>query len=157
MFEGTEAFLIAKLSGKVHPIPQMVDQAHQKYGGQVSCQVCHGQWSFNDTTTHLLRSDSDDYDPWSDQLIQSSSSVENLLLHNLTTDEEELPPAMADTLTRKMVPGVWYKGFTERRWERMIFATDGDGIIKVFRPILDLQLAYVDDDENVGRGIPHAG
>ena len=148
-FEDEEPFLFATLSGKKHPIPQMDHQAHQNYGDQVSCQVCHAQWSFNDTTTHLLRSDSDDYDPWSDQLIQSSSSVENLLLHNLTTDEEELPPAMADTLTGEMVPGIWYKGFTERRWERMIVATDDDGIIKVFRPILDLQLSYVDDDENV--------
>jgi hypothetical protein len=147
--KGQEPLLVARLSGKLHQIPQMSHPAHKKYGDRVSCQVCHGQWSFNDSTTHLLRSDSDDYDPWAGQLVQSSSSVENLLLHNLTTDGEELPPAMSDSITGKMIPGVWYKGFTERRWERMVVAADTDGIIKVFRPILDLRLSYIDYDENV--------
>ena len=56
---------------------------------------------------------------------------------------------MPDTLTGKVMPGVWYKGFTERRWERMLVRQDSDGRIKVFRPILDLRLSYVDSDENV--------
>ena len=121
---------------------------HKKYGDRVVCQVCHAQWSYNDTTTHLLRNDSDDYDPWSSQVTQSSSAVEELLEHNLYTEGEELPPEMPDTVTGEPLQGVWYKGFTERRWERMIVKKDMDGIIKVFRPILDLRLTYVDNDEN---------
>lgn len=141
--------LTARLTGKIHPVPQMTHPAHEQYGEKVSCQVCHAQWSFNDSTTHLLRSDSDDYAPWSMLIVQSSSTIENLLDHNLNSDEEELPAAMPDTITDKSSPGIWYKGFTERRWENMLIRQDRDGIIKVFRPILDLRLSYIDSDENV--------
>ena len=81
--------------------------------------------------------------------VQSSSGVENLLTNNLSDDREEVPPAMIDTVTGETVPGVWYKGFTERRWERMLIHKDNDGMIKVFRPILDLRLSYIDYDEDV--------
>lgn len=147
--ENNTLVLTARLTGKVHFVPQMTDPAHEQYGHLVSCQVCHAQWSFNDSTTHLLRSDTDDYDPWSSLSVQSSSTVERLLDHNLYSDEDELPPAMPDTVTGKIFPGVWYKGFTQRRWENMIVRHDQDGLIKVFRPILDLSLSYVDSDENV--------
>ncbi len=141
--------LTARLTGKKHPVPQMAHPAHEKYGDDVSCQVCHAQWSFNDTTTHLLRSDSDDYDAWAMLQIQSSSTVENYLDHNLNSDEEELPPSMPDTITGQDKTGVWYKSFTERRWERILVKKDSDGKIKVFRPILDLRLSYVDSDGDV--------
>ena len=147
--EDSKPILIARLTGKMHPLPQMTHPAHKQYGDLVSCQVCHAQWSFNDSTTHLLRSDTDDYDYWSAQLVQSSSSVEDLIEKSLTDDLEEYPPAMADVITGEMIPGMWYKGFTERRWEKILVDTDRDGVIKVFRPILDLQLSYVDNDENV--------
>ncbi|MCL7489107.1 MAG: cytochrome c3 family protein [Desulfobulbaceae bacterium] len=141
--------LTARLTGKTHPVPQMTHPAHEEYGEKVSCQVCHAQWSFNDSTTHLLRSDTDDYYPWELLLVQSSSTVENLLEHNLYGYEDELEPAMPDTITGRSMPGVWYKGFTERRWENMLVRQDRDGVIKVFRPILDLWLSYVDSEENV--------
>jgi hypothetical protein len=147
--EDNTLVLTAGLTGKVHFVPQMTDPAHEQYGHLVSCQVCHAQWSFNDSTTHLLRSDTDDYDPWSWLSVQSSSTVERLLEHNLYSDEDELPPAMPDTVTGEIIPGVWYKGFTQRRWENMMVRQDRDGLIKVFRPILDLRLSYVDSDENV--------
>ncbi len=76
------------------PYPQLSHPAHRQYGEQVSCQVCHAQWSFNDSTTHLLRSDTDDYDPWERLTVQSSSEVEQLLDHNLYSDEDELAPTM---------------------------------------------------------------
>lgn len=147
--ENNIPLLTARLTGKIHPVPQMTHPAHKQYGESVSCQVCHAQWSFNDSTTHLLRSDTDDYEPWELLRVQSSSTVEKLLEHNLDSNEEELPSTMPDTVTGKVLPGVWYKGFTERRWERMVVRRDIDGLIKVFRPILDLRLSYVDSDENV--------
>ena len=141
--------LTARLTGEQHTIPQLSHPAHKQYGNQVSCQVCHAQWSFNDSTTHLLRNDTDDFDSWDRLTVQSSSEVEQLLDHNLYSDEEERSPTMKDSITGKPVEGIWHKGFTQRRWEDMIIKRDKDGIIKVFRPILDLRLSFIDNNENV--------
>jgi len=131
-------------AGKKHPVPIMQHPAHAQYNNKVACQVCHGQWSFNDQQTYLLRSETDDYDMFERLTVQSSSWVEELLNHNLYSDEDELPPAMPDGITGKLKPGVWYKGFLQRRWETMVIRRDQDGRIKVFRPILDLHLSAVD-------------
>ncbi len=147
--EDGAVILTALLTGSKHTVPQMRHPAHEHYGDRVSCQVCHAQWSYNDTTTHLVRSDTDDYEPWESVMVQSSSTVENLLYHNLHGEGDELPPAMPDTVTGRVFPGVWYKGFTERRWERMLIRTDQDNRIKVFRPVLDLRLSYVDSEDTV--------
>ncbi len=141
--------LTAQVTGKEHPVPQAVHPAHEKYGKEVDCQVCHAQWSFSDQATHLIRSDTDDYFPWERLTVQSSSEVENLLEHNLYSDEDEFPPAMKDSIDGQKLPGVWYKGYTQRRWEEISVQRDTDGIIKVFRPILDLRVSYQDEDENV--------
>jgi len=140
--------LTSRVSGERHTVPQLEDPAHEQYGNLVACQVCHARWAFNDSTTHLLRSDSDDYYPWQKLTVQGSSEIEKLLEHNLYSDEEEYPPAMRDGITGETKTGLWYKGFTQRRWEDMIIRRDSDGIIKVFRPILDLRLSYVDSDGN---------
>ncbi|MCW5208551.1 hypothetical protein VU11_07945, partial [Desulfobulbus sp. US2] len=45
--------------------------------------------------------------------------------------------------------GIWYTGFTKRRWEDILIRKDTDGLIKVFRPILDLRLSAVDEDGEI--------
>ncbi len=136
-------------AGRTHPLPMLRNPAHKKYSGRVSCQVCHAQWSFNDYGTYLLRSETDDYDMMERLTVQSSSWVEQLLNHNLNSDEDELDPAMPDGITGKIRPGIWYKGFGRRRWQPIIVRRDDDGILKVFRPILDLHLSAVDSDGRV--------
>ncbi len=130
-------------------VPQMRHPAHNEFGSQVACQVCHGQWSFNDFTTHLLRSDLDDYDEWERLTVQSSSEVEQILEHNLYSDEDELDPSMHDGITGIPKYGLWYKGFTQRRWEEPVIDRDRDGVIRVFRPILDLRLSWIRDEDDV--------
>ena len=147
--KGKQLILKDVTSSREHLIPQLEDPAHKKYGNQVACQVCHAQWAFNDRPTHLLLSYLDDVDPWERLTVQSSSAVEHFLEHNLNSDEDELLPSMPDALTGKNKPGIWYKGFGQRRWEQLIIMQDSDGIIKVFRPILDLRLSAIDEDENV--------
>jgi len=147
--ENDAPVLMERQSGKKHPIPQLSNPAHTRYGRQVACQVCHAQWSFNDSTTYLLRSETDEFSPWERLTTQSSSEVETLLNNNLNIDAEELPPVMKDGITGREMPGIWYKGFTERRWEDMIIRRDRDGMIKVFRPALDLRLSAVDRNDNI--------
>ncbi len=147
--EGTQLILRAVTDGKDHPIPQLNHPAHAKYMGRVDCQVCHAQWGFNDRPSHLLLSYVEDVDPWDRLTVQSSSKVETFLEHNLYSDEDELAPAMADGISGQEKPGIWYLGFGQRRWEHILIDRDRDGVIKVFRPILDLRLSAVDEDEEV--------
>ena len=136
-------------TGKTHTLPLTSHPAHIQAGDTVLCQVCHAQWGFNDTTTHLLRSDLDDYDHLDRLTVQGSSEVEKLLKHNLDFDNVELPPETMDKITGEMLPGVWYKGYTMRRWEQVLLGRDEYGRIAVVRPILDLTLSWIDDDETI--------
>lgn len=56
---------------------------------------------------------------------------------------------MRDGLTGIARPGIWYLGYGQRRWEQIPIARDTDGIIKVFRPILDLRLSMLTADGQV--------
>jgi hypothetical protein len=141
--------LSARNSGKEYPVPSLLHPAHQQYQNRVACQVCHGQWSFNDSTTHLLLSKVEKYEPWERLTIQSSSEVEAFLEHNINSDQIELPPTMRDGLTGESRPGIWYMGYYQRRWENMLIRKDTDGVIKVFRPVLDLRLSMVEADGQV--------
>ena len=144
-----EKLYLQTAAGNSHEIPQLKDPAHELYGKKVACQVCHAQWSYNDSTTHLLYSASDDYDLWERLTVQGSQEVEKILEHNLYGDGAELPPTMKDGITGNLKEGVWYKGFSQRRWEEMITARDKDGVIKVFRPILNLRLSMVNQDQEL--------
>jgi hypothetical protein len=147
--ENGELLLTSRIDGKKHLIPPLSHPAHEQYGQQVACQVCHAQWAFNDSTTHLLRSESEDFLSWERLTVQGSSQIEQMLEHNLNSDEEELPVAMRDGITGEERPGVWYQGFIQRRWEEMLIRRDSDGVIKVFRPVLDLRLSAIDSEETV--------
>lgn len=141
--------LTSRQSGKEYAIPRMQHPAHRQYRQKIACQVCHGQWSFNDAPTHLLLSKTDKYEPWERLTVQSSSEIETLLEHNLSGDKDEWPPTMRDGLTGESRQGIWYQGFGQRRWEDLIIRKDTDGVIKVFRPVLDLHLSMVEADGRV--------
>ncbi len=147
--ERDQLILTTVTDGKDHRIPKLKHPAHVEYKGRVACQVCHAQWGFNDRSTHLMLSYSDEVDAWERLTVQSSSEVETFLEHNLYSDEDELEPAMLDTINGRRKSGIWYLGFTQRRWEDILIDRDSDGIIKVFRPILDLRLSAVDEDGEV--------
>ena len=56
---------------------------------------------------------------------------------------------MTDKFTGESVPGIWFKGFVERRWELLEFVEGNDGKIRTARPILDLHLSWINYDEEV--------
>ncbi|WP_419174983.1 hypothetical protein [Desulfosediminicola sp.] len=143
-----DGYSFTSKSGSSHALPVMKNRAHEIYQA-VSCQVCHAQWSFNDTGTNLLRSDLDDYYSWDRLTVQGSKEVETLLEHNLDYDKDELPPEMSDKITGDMRLGIWYKGFVMRRWEEPLLGRADDGTIQVVRPKLDISLSWIDEDEEV--------
>lgn len=132
--------------GRERLVPQMQHPAHQEFSQRVDCQVCHAQWSFNDTTTHLLLSYEEDYEPWFWLTVQGSSEVEKRLEDGLNSYQAEDGPLMRDGISGEFRPGMWYKGYTERRWERMLTGKDAGGMLRVLRPVLDLRLSMADED-----------
>ena len=145
MLEG-QLMLTGVESGKQHLVPQLRHPAHREYGERVDCQVCHAQWSFNDTSTHLLLTYNDDYEPWLWLTVQGSSEVEKRLEDGLYSYEPEGGPAMGDGISGEIRPGMWLKGFTERRWERMLIGRDASGRLRIMRPVLDLRLSMTTAD-----------
>lgn len=147
--DGDKVFLKIQRDEKERLVPQLKHPAHAKYEDQVACQVCHAQWAFNDQATHLLLSYSDDADPWERLAVQSSSAVERFVEHNLYSEEDEVSPSQLDQISGQRKTGIWYTGFTVRRWEDIIVRKDENGVIRVFRPILDLRLSAVDEDDEI--------
>ena len=142
-------FLLHGRNGKEHTIPLMQHPAHQGQVENISCQACHAQWTFNDFGKHFLRSDTDDFDIWSNLSIQGSFEVETILENNNDFDKTELPAQMTDKITGEQVAGLWYKGYTIRRWESIMLGRDGKGNITTLRPVLDCSLSWIDEEEIV--------
>lgn len=135
--------------GRLHPIPQLQYPAHFETRENIACQVCHAQWTFNDIGKHFLRSDEEDVDPWTPLAIQGSSEVENLVENNSSMEKTELPAAMTDKISGTSRPGIWYRGFTMRRWEEPVLGRDADGTITTLRPLLDYLLSWVDSEGKI--------
>ncbi len=132
-----------------HDLPLMRHPAHQEYEHLAACQVCHARWSFNDQQTSLLRSDLDEYEDFARLTAQGSFEVEKLLLNNLDYDAEEIDPTMSDKISGDQFPGLWHKGYRIRRWEEVPIGRDNSGKLQVVRPILDLHLSWINEDEEV--------
>ncbi len=83
------------------------------------------------------------------KLYRSNSKIVSFLNRN-RNNLEELPPTMRDGLTGISRPGTWSKGLSQQRWEDMLIQKDTNGVLKVFRPILDLRLSMVEADGRTG-------
>lgn len=128
-------------------LPVMVDPVHQKYAPLVSCHVCHALWTFDDEQTHLIRIDHDDLDDLEKLTLDGSSEVLQIVSSHMEFDGEWLDPVMKDKFTGVSFPGIWLKGYKQRRWENIRIEPDSEGILQVTRPILDLHLSWIDEDE----------
>ena len=140
--------LVTKLAHKQLSVPPRTNPVHRQYRDKATCVACHAQWGFNDQGTHLLRQDADDYEAWSYLTVQGSLEVEAQLENNLYGGDQTAPE-MIDKLTGEARPGLWYKGFEQRRWETALLCNDRDGRITVCRPSLDLHLSYVNGEGEV--------
>ncbi|MEE4166229.1 MAG: hypothetical protein V2I35_09530 [Desulfocapsaceae bacterium] len=133
-------------TGKTIALPVMVHPAHQKYATLVSCQGCHALWAFYDDETHLLRIDHDELDEFEKLTRDGSSEVRRILASHMEFDGEWLEPEMKDQLNNELFPGIWLKGYKERRWENIHLVPDSDGLFQVGRPLLDLHLSWINEE-----------
>ncbi len=124
---------------------------HPAHSGtdKISCQACHARWTFNDGETYLMRIDHEDFDDFSRLSLDGSFEVREIIGSHIDDDGDLLEPFMSDKFTGRPYPGIWVKGFSERRWERFILMRDDDGVLTTGRPILDLSLSWIDRDEAV--------
>ena len=144
-----DAFLLHGSDGREHPLPLMQNSAHFNMKEKISCMACHAQWTFNDFGKHYLRSDSDDVEPWTLLATQGSHEVEAIVERNSDFHTDDLPIEMTDKITGRPFPGLWFKGFNMRRWEKPILGRDKDGTITPMRPLLDYSLSWVDEEGKV--------
>jgi hypothetical protein len=139
----------SKATGKVSPLPIMVHPAHRKYNNKISCQGCHALWAYDDDQTHLVRIDHDDFDEFEKLTLDGSSEVFQIVSSQMEFDAEWLDPVMTDKFTGESLPGIWFKGFKQRRWENIRLVPDAEGTLQVARPLLDLHLSWIDEEEVV--------
>jgi hypothetical protein len=142
-------FVLHSRDQREHIVPLLQHPAHFEQTEKIACQACHAQWTFNDFGKHFLRSDTDEFEEWANLSIQGSFEIETILENNNDFDKTELPPQMRDKITGEQHPGLWYKGFSMRRWETVLLGRDETGTISPVRPILDVSLSWIDEEENV--------
>lgn len=136
-------------TGTTYNVPQLLNEAHTRYGDRFSCQVCHAQWGFNDASIHLMRMDHEEFDNFYKLVVDGSSEVQEVLSSHIDEDGDLLEPFMSDKFSNESFPGIWFRGFIERRWERMEFIEDSEGTVRVARPILDIHLSWIDEYEEI--------
>ena len=147
--KGDNSFFLHSKSGNILTVPTMKHPSHFDQPDKIACQVCHAQWTFGDFGKHFLRSDVDDFDSWYLLATQANSELEKILTNNADFEKTELPPVMSDKITGSIQPGLWYKGFTIRRWETVLLGRDTDGTITTVRPMLDFMLSWIDEEEEI--------
>lgn len=128
-------------------IPQMEHPAHLRFGDRFSCQACHARWTFNDAPTHLVRIDHEEFDDFYKLSLDGSSEVLRIISSHIFDDGDLLEPVMTNKFTGTVERGIWFKGYGERRWEQPLLMVDDSGVVTTGRPILDLRLSWIDEDE----------
>jgi len=144
-----DTYTLTSNDGKEHPVIFVNNPAHFNQKDKLTCQACHAQWTFNDFGRHFLRSDTDNYDLFENLSVQGSFEIESLVDNNNDFDKDELPLIMTDKLTGVPKDGLWYKGYTIRRWEAVMLGRDKNGAISPVRPLLDYRLSWIDEDDVV--------
>ena len=141
--------LTGRLTGKTVKVPRLSHPAHARYKNKADCAVCHAQWSFTDEGTHLFRLDVEEFDPWEALYVQGSFEVEEQLLASLYRDESYPYVFMTDKITGELYSGLWLLGYELRRWEFPLVCKDEQEMLHICRPLLDLHLTYVNEQEEV--------
>ncbi len=124
--------------------------AHQSFHARVSCTACHAQWSYQDYGLHLFLDETDNYEMWANFLWQGDGEVYDLLSTQLAKKQVNRQKAYStNKLTGERIPGIWYKGWTFRRWETPILGVDRNGKFGIIRPLYQYYVTYVDSLDRV--------
>lgn len=111
---------------------------------EADCQACHAVWSVWDQGRSLMRHDSPDPEEWAFLSVQGSSEIERQLVRALEYNISGFKPVMSDKIHGGEYRGLWFQGFQKRRWAPVVLGLDKNYKMCVMRPLLDIELSYVD-------------
>ncbi|WP_456407177.1 cytochrome c3 family protein [Caldithrix abyssi] len=124
--------------------------AHQDFHRKVRCSACHARWSFQDYGLHLFLDQSAHYEMWEDYIWQGDGEVARLLQQQLALSPQQRVKAHStNKLSGEKMAGVWYKGWTFRRWETPVLGWDTYGKVSVIRPLYQYFITFVDSLDRV--------
>ena len=116
----------------------------------VECTVCHAIWAPIDTGRSLMRLDTPDYEEWLRLSVQGSSEVEELCRdESMRAFDAWAQASTQDKIDGTRRPGMWFEGFTARRFWPVVIAETTDGRLVNARPLLDLSVSYLDGKDMI--------
>jgi len=150
---GKSWVLISKVTGKkfklkyynkniiAHKIP-----GHKK----LSCIACHSRWMAQDYGYHLIREDNPRWRYWKDYYIQGDPWITQQFFRYFKGNK---PASVSyDYSTGESIKGIWFSGYSLRRWENPALGYEqGKGFYPV-RPEYQYYISYNNTDtdtENV--------
>ncbi|MGD9899368.1 MAG: cytochrome c3 family protein, partial [Calditrichaceae bacterium] len=124
--------------------------SHKDFHADLTCSSCHAQWSYQDYGLHLFLDETKHYELWENLIWQGDKSVITLLTDMFLITPAERPTAHSpNRLTGVESTGIWYKGWSFRRWEDPILGINPDGKYSIIRPLYQYYITYVDSSENL--------
>ena len=142
--------LISKVTGKKFrlkyynkDLPEHNIKGHEK----VSCVACHSRWMAQDYGYHLIREDYPRWYYWKDYYIQGDPWITEQFFKYFHGGE----PATQgyDWLSDKKVTGVWFSGYSLRRWEDPPLGYEKGKGYYPMRPEYQYFISYNDETDNV--------
>lgn len=142
---------------------QIAPHRIETHMNNLACSSCHAAWSFQDYGLHLMLDERNEYWKWSINSSQNDPQVQDLIrrytgdfaqlipprdgrLPNIPEEKWE-PPVSFDWLSGMSRKGIWYRGWTLRRWSNPPLGLDSQGLISVLRPMYQYVVSYVDHDD----------
>ncbi|MEW6351048.1 MAG: hypothetical protein AB1646_18480 [Thermodesulfobacteriota bacterium] len=163
--DGTRTLL--KGTGRRIPMwdPRKIPHSVPEHQAKVRCSACHAAWSFQDYGLHLMLEERADYWKWAPTAGQNDPQVQELLLRNVGTEADPVPPregnappkpmeqweqpAMKDWLSGETRPGAWFRGYTIRRWSDPPLGLDSRSRVSIMRPMYQYVVTHVGPDSKL--------
>ncbi len=157
------------LKGSVRRIPawdpKKIPHSVAEHQAKVRCSACHAAWSFQDYGLHLMLEERADYWKWAPTSGQNDPQVQELLLRNIGTQADLVPPkngntpakpieqwekpATKDWLSGETRPGAWFRGYTTRRWSDPPLGLDSRNKVSIMRPMHQYVVSHVGPDSKL--------
>lgn len=145
--------------------PETFSHKIKAHRDSLTCSSCHAAWSFQDYGFNLMLDERNEYWKWSINSSQNDPQVQNLLRKYIGDFAELIPPqggrlpaipeeewqtpCSSDWLSNASRIGIWYRGWTLRRWSNPPLGLNSHGKVSVLRPMHQYVVSYVDKNEKL--------
>ncbi len=140
--------------------PETVSHKIMAHRELLTCSSCHAAWSFQDYGLNLMLDERNEYWKWSINSSQNDPQVQGLLekyvgdfaqlippkggRRDPIPEEEWQNPRSFDWLSNISRIGIWYRGWTLRRWSNPPLGLNSQGKVCVLRPMHQYVISYID-------------